>query len=136
MSMSGSVRNLIGMNTDRQPRAWTQPAPRADHRARSQRDAALRRVRSITKAIALASVTAAVAIGIYVSRAVPGHSTVPASPAAGTAGVGTDPGPASGTAATTPAGPAAAAPQPGSLSPPDTAPTPTQQQAPVVSGAT
>ncbi|MGA3147255.1 MAG: hypothetical protein ABSF33_07235 [Acidimicrobiales bacterium] len=118
------------MTTDRQSRAWIHPPPGFDHRARSQRDAALQRVNSITKAIAVASVTAAVAIGIYVSRAVPGHSTIPAGAASGTTGTT---GAASGTGSGVPA---AGTSQPSSLSPPNTPPTPTQQQAPVVSGAT
>jgi hypothetical protein len=133
MSTSESIRTLGGMSVESQSRQWTDPPHGAsDHRARSQRDAALQRVRSITKAIALASVAGVVAIGIYVSRAVPGHSTTPASTGAGSAGTGAG-GSAAGSA---PAGPATGAQQPSNLSPPDNPPAQTQQQAPVVSGAT
>ena len=61
--------------------------------ARLQRDAALQRVGTITRTIAVASIAAAAAIGVYVSRAVPGHTsisstsgTAPSGPAAGAAG--------------------------------------------------
>ena len=66
------------------PYAWycerCRPDPSRDRPAgacrphdRIQRDAALERVGSITRAIAVASMAAAAAIGVYVSRAVPGH---------------------------------------------------------------
>ncbi|MGD0394488.1 MAG: hypothetical protein ABSC41_17820 [Acidimicrobiales bacterium] len=128
------------MSVESQSRQWTDPPHGAsDHRARSQRDAALQRVRSITKAIALASVAGVVAIGIYVSRAVPRHSTTPASTGAGSTGAGTvgaGTGAGGSAAGSAPAGPATGAQQPSNLSPPDNPPAQTQQQAPVVSGAT
>jgi hypothetical protein len=99
---------------------------RADHLARVRRDAALARVGSITKGIGVASVAAVAVIGIYISRAVPGHSTTPAGTGAVSGG--------SATAGTQAGG--AQAVQPGGLAPPDNPPTQTQQQAPVVSGST
>ncbi len=127
---------------------WTEPPFQVDHGARSRRDAALERVGSITKGIALVSVAAVAAIGIYVSRAVPGHSTTPAkvggtvsggSSAGGAIAGGSSAGGAiagGSSAGGAPVGPGAGTAQPSSLSPPNNPPTQTQQQAPVVSGAT
>ncbi len=117
---------------------WTEPPFQVDHGARSRRDAALERVGSITKGIALVSVAAVAAIGIYVSRAVPGHSTTPAK-VGGTVSGGSSAGGAiagGSSAGGAPVGPGAGTAQPSSLSPPNNPPTQTQQQAPVVSGAT
>jgi len=114
------------MTDGRESEVWTSRPVRADHRARSQRDAALERVGSITKAIGVASVAAVAVVGIYISRAVPGHTTTPTnagtvsggSAVTGTQGVGTQGVP------------------PNSLSQPQNPPAQSQQQAPVVSGST
>jgi len=119
------------MTDGRESEVWTSRPVPADHRARSQRDAALERVGSITKAIGVASVAAVAVIGIYVSRAVPGHSTTPT-----TAGTGSVSGGSGGSATTGTQGGGAPAPQSSSLSQPQKPPAQSQQQAPVVSGST
>jgi hypothetical protein len=115
------------MTDGRQSGAWANTPVRADHRARTQRDAGLERLGSITKAIAAASVAAVAVIGIYVSRAVPGHSTTPTNAGAGTV--------SGGSAAATQGGGSQGA-QPNGLSQPNNPPAQSQQQAPVVSGST
>ena len=120
------------MTDGRKSEVWTSTPVRADHRARSQRDAALERVGSITKAIGVASVAAVAAIGIYVSRAVPGHSTTPTNAGTGTGSGGSV---TSGTQGGASQGAAPVAP-PNSLSQPQNPPAQSQQQAPVVSGST
>jgi hypothetical protein len=92
--------------------------------ARLQRDAALERIRSATRAIGIASVALVAAFGIYISRAVPGHTSTPAGSTAASNSVNPSTGSSpSGGQSTT------------NLSPPSQAPTPVQQQAPVVSGS-
>ncbi len=118
--------------------AGADPAGRAGRRARIQRDAALDRVGSISRKIAVGSIAAAVAIGIYVSRALPGHSARPVN--SGTAGSTPDiAGGSSGTPSSSgvPGGSSAAAGgSSGTLTQPTSPPGQTQQQAPVVSGST
>jgi hypothetical protein len=102
------------------------------HAARRQRDAGLERGRTITKGIAAASVAAVAVAGVYLSQALPGHSTSTSTPNSGSAG------------AVTPADPSAA-PSDGSsssgssagsgISTPASAPAPAYQQAPVTSGS-
>jgi len=102
------------------------PKTGANRHARLQRDAALRRVGTISRTIAVASIAAAVAIGVYVSRAVPGHTstsstsgTAPSAPATGATGN-------TGSTGTNSNG----------LAPPNNPPVQTPQPAPVVSGST
>ena len=113
---------------------WDDQSTAATRQARRQRDDALGRIRSITKSIAVASVAGAVAIGLYVSRSLPGHTTTPT-------------GVTAGTTATTSAGSSAGASSAGAsssstgqtsttLAPPNNPPAQTQQPAPVVSGST
>ena|ERR1700722_3595308 len=128
MLASESIRIVGAMTDGRESEVWTSRPVRADHRARSQRDAALERLGSITKAIGVASVAAVAAIGIYVSRAVPGHSTTPTNAGSGTVSGG------SATAGTQGGGTQGA--QSNNLSPPQNPPAQSQQQAPVVSGST
>jgi hypothetical protein len=105
------------------------PKTGANRHARLQRDAALRRVGTISRTIAVASIAAAVAIGVYVSRAVPGHTstsstsgTAPGAPATGATGnTGS-----TGSTGTNSNG----------LAPPNNPPVQTPQPAPVVSGST
>jgi hypothetical protein len=116
-----------------QTQSGTNRAPGAhrDRQARIQRDDALRRSGSITRAIAAASLAALAALGVYVSRAFPGHSastTVPSPGATSTGGASTNGAVAGGGTST--------GGQSGtSISPPTNAPAPSQQQAPVVSGS-
>lgn len=149
---------------DRLPagRGQGRPSSRLD---RAQRDAALRRVRSITKAVAVGSVAAAAGIGVYVSRALPGHSstTRASTTGAGTSGTPVTPATAPSSVAPTTPGTSVSGTGSGSgdtgsgtsssgtsssgssssgngsastLTPPTNVPAPTQQQAPVVSGST
>jgi|ERR1022692_2276496 hypothetical protein len=119
--------------------AGADPAVRADRRARLQRDAALDRVGSITRKIAVGSIAAGAVIGLYVSRALPGHSTRPA--ISGAAGSTTD---IAGNNSGTPSSPsgvsggssAGAGGSSSTLTQPTSPPTQTQQPAPVVSGST
>lgn len=111
--------------------------PAVDRLARSQRDASLLRISSLTRAIGAAVVVAVGVVGIYVSRAFPGHSTT----APGTATASSSPGSAGSSAA---GGGGAAAiggggTVPGSssagLSAPSSAPAASPAPPPVVSGA-
>jgi hypothetical protein len=114
-------------------------AGRSDHRDRLRRDAALSRVGSMTRKIAVGSIAAAAAIGLYVSRALPGHSARPtpsgvAGSTAGTGGGGTVAAvPPSGVSGGSSAGAGGSS---NTLTPPTNPPSQTQQQAPVVSGST
>jgi len=127
MLASELLRNVGVMSAVKSSDAWANRPARADHRARNQRDAALERVGTITKAIGVASVAAVAVIGIYVSRALPGHSATPTSTGAGTV---------SGSAAAGGQAGGSQAVQPNSLSQPNNPPAQSQQQAPVVSGST
>jgi hypothetical protein len=114
------------------------PAGGGNRRARLQRDAALDRVGSITRGVAVGSIAAAVAIGLYLSRALPGHAARPVT--IGTAGStpvvpagNSSTPPSSGVPATASAGAGASST---TLTPPTNPPTQTQRPAPVVSGST
>jgi hypothetical protein len=127
------------MSPSSQISAGADPAGRAGRRARIQRDAGLDRIGSITRKIAVGSVAAAAAIGIYVSRALPGHSAQPAS--SGTAG--STPGVSGGTSGAPSSSSgvsggssAGAGGSSNALTQPTGPPSQTQQQAPVVSGST
>jgi len=116
--------------------AGADPAGRAARRARIQRDAALDRVGSITRKIAVGSIAAAVAIGIYVSRALPGHSARPTTTGSAsdiTGGTSGAPVSSSGVSGGSSAGAGGSS---GTLTQPTSPPSQTQQQAPVVSGST
>ncbi len=134
MSPSGTVLSLVIMpRTDRS--AYRAAATeRPDRRALARRDAAVRRLGSVTKTIGLGLVAAVAAVGIYVSRAVPGHSTSTRE----TTGTTTGPTSAGAPASTPTTGaPSGSSPAPsGSLTPPTSPPVQTQQPAPVVSGST
>lgn len=80
----------------------------------------------MTKTIAVASVAAVAAFGIYISRALPGHSTT----TSGSAGSTASPPVGSTSGGDTSGGQAS-----GNLAPPSSPPVQTQQQAPVVSGS-
>lgn len=155
MSPSGTVLSLVGMpRTDRSAyRAAT--TERTDRHALARRDAAVRRVGSVTRTIGLGLVAAVAAVGIYVSRAVPGHSTStgettgtttgptsagePSSTPTTGATSGSSPTPSAGAPSATPTTGATSGSSPapsGSLTPPTSPPVQTQQQAPVVSGST
>ncbi|HEY4948026.1 MAG TPA: hypothetical protein VII19_09005 [Acidimicrobiales bacterium] len=121
------------MITTRQP---AQRAPRGTARAsdptraaRIQRDAAFERTGSITKTIGVASVAAVAVFGIYLSRALPGHTSTPAASTSGsTSGGSTSGGSTSG-------GQSSGGYSSGNVAPPYSAPVQTQQPAPVVSGS-
>jgi hypothetical protein len=135
MSPSGWLLSLSPVTSTNTSAAWNDRSTNALRRARHQREDGLRRVRSITRSIAIASVTAAVAAGVYVSRALPGHSSTPTNTSTN---VGVAPTP-SGSSEVSPAAGAATSPgnqSSSSLSPPSNAPAQAQQPAPVVSGAT
>lgn len=138
-----------------------QPLPSPEHRARDRRDASLGRVSRITGGVALGSASLVGALGVYVSRALPGHlaTTSVASGAAGATGAPTGDGPSVAPATTTPTGQQVATTTPQSatpatqpqvvtttpatqpqvtappLSPPTTAPVPTRRPAQVRTGA-
>ncbi len=110
------------------PRTTHHPDPA--RLVRLRRDAALERVRSVTKAIAVGSVAAAGAFGLYVSRALPGHASTP--PPATTTPATTPTAPAGATTSTTtPGGQATST----TLSPPSAPPVRARARAPVVSGS-
>lgn len=52
--------------------------------ARGRRDDSLRRVRSVTKGIAVAAVAGVGVLSLYVAKALPGHSATPASQSSAT----------------------------------------------------
>lgn len=119
--------------------AGADPAGRAARRARIRRDASLDRVGSITRKIAVGSIAAAVAIGVYVSRALPGHSARPVT----TGTTGSTPDLAGGTSGTPSSSSgvsggssAGAGTSSSTLTQPASPPSQSQQQAPVVSGST
>ncbi len=145
MSPSGTVRSVVAMpRTDRS--AYRAATTQRAGRALARRDAGVRRVSSITRKIGVGLVAAVAAVGIYVSRAVPGHSsgtrqTTGTTTSGPTASTATPPGgtASSGSPATTPApgAPSGSSTAPtGSLAPPASPPVHTHQQAPVVSGST
>ncbi|HUY65461.1 MAG TPA: hypothetical protein VMV06_01460 [Acidimicrobiales bacterium] len=96
----------------------------SDRQVRLRRDAALERIRSITTTVGIASVAAVAAFGVYLSRALPGHTSVPAgttvSPPVTSPSTGGD---SSGAQSST------------NLAPPSSPPIPSQQPAPVVTGS-
>ena len=99
------------------------------HAARRQRDAGLERGRTVTKGIAAVSVAAVAAAGVYLSQALPGHSssTSTSTNGSGAAGAATPVAPAA-----TPADGSSANP---GISAPASAPAPVYRQAPVTSGS-
>lgn len=101
------------------------------HRARiARRDAYVGRVTSATKAIGLATVAAVGAVALYVSRAVPGHSTTSTSQAStGQASTSPTVGGTAGSAASGAAAPQSGAP---SLTAPSSPPVRTTRPAPVI----
>jgi hypothetical protein len=113
---------------------------RATGHARAQRDAAFRRVSSITKAITLASVAGALGIAIYVSRALPGHSSVPSTGTATSNTPSTTGGSQPGVSPSNGQGGQSNGSQGGqaggSLAPPVSPPAQTRRRAPVISGST
>lgn len=131
---SGWLRSLIPVTTTKPSNAGNDQSTGAIRQARRQREEALRRARSITKSIAVASVAGVAAIGFYVSRALPGHASTPTGATAGTTGV-TSTGSSAGVSPT--GGGNSSAGQSGtSLAPPNNPPAQAQQPAPVVSGST
>jgi hypothetical protein len=130
--MSGLLGSLTSMSP---PRRAGISSRRTDptSAARLHRANALKRGRSITKAIAFGSVAALAAVGVYVSQSLPGHA---ASPGPSTSGTGTSTGAsASATGATSGTPPAPDVSQGSGISAPASAPAPANQQAPVVSGS-
>lgn len=131
---SGWVRSLISVTTTNPYNAWNDQSTAAIRQARRQREDALGRARSISKSIAVASVAGVAAIGLYVSRAFPGHTSTPAGATAGTTGA-TSAGSSAGVPST--GGGNSSAGQSGTtLAPPNNPPAQAQQPAPVVSGST
>ena len=68
MWASGCIRTLLSMAPLRQ----ASPAQRR-HAASLRRDGALNRLSSITGSIAIATIAAVGALGVYVAKALPGH---------------------------------------------------------------
>ena len=60
-------------------RTGNTPVGATDRVARGRRDAALVRVGKVTKSVAVAIVAAVGVLGLYVAKALPGHSAAPAS---------------------------------------------------------
>ncbi len=108
-------------------------------RARLERDAALERVGRLTRGITVGSVVAAGAFGLYVAHALPGHaastSTGGAVSGGAVSGGAVSGGAVSGGAVSGGAVSGGGVPQSGGLSQPAAAPAPSQQPAPVISGA-
>jgi len=96
--------------------------------ARRRRDLSLARVGTITKAIGAGTVVAVGAVGLYVSRALPGHQSSPTA--------ATSAGTTSGASATNAPPSAAGSPNPSpTLAPPATAPVRSPAPARVSTGA-
>ena len=113
MLASGSVPTVIYMSPVRHP----SPAQRR-HAASARRDGALNRLSTITGSIAVASLAAVAAMGIYVAKALPGHhATTTTSVSSGSSANG---GGASSSANT--------------LNPPSSSPTAASTPPPVTSG--
>jgi len=112
------------------------PRPRTDptRAARLKRDAGMERGRTITKGIAFGSVAAVAAAGVYLSQALPGHSTSSGTTSSGAAGAATPAG-TSGTGSSSGASAGSAASSPAYSAPtaPAYTPAPVYNQAPVVS---
>jgi hypothetical protein len=103
-----------------------QATPAQQRRAASlRRDSALNRLSSITGAIAVATIAAVGALGVYVGKALPGHHA-PSSTGASTASV---PSGNSGQGV-------GASSSPNSLNPPSTPPQASSTPPPVTSGST
>lgn len=100
--------------------------------ARQQRDAGLERGRTITKGIAAASVAAVAVAGVYLSQALPGHSssTSTSTSGSGAAGAATPVAPSDGSSSVSSGSSASSG-----ISAPASAPAPAYQQAPVTSGS-
>ncbi len=130
---SGWVRSLIAVTTTNPSNNWNDRSTAAIRQARRQREDALGRARSVTKSIAVASIAGAAALGLYVSRALPGHTTTPGV-TAGTTGA-TSAGASAGVSPTE-GGNSSAGQSGTTLAPPNNPPTQAQQPAPVVSGST
>lgn len=99
-------------------------APRDHARvARIRRDEAIGRISTVTKTVGIGILTATGVLGLYLSKALPGHKTTQgtSSVATNTSSNGTS---TSGTSSGS-----------GQLAPPSTPPVQAQQPAPVVSGA-
>ncbi len=117
---------------DRITTSSPRPAPPRDPRVtleRHRRDDSLDRVSRLTTRVAIGALAMVGALGLYVSRALPGHTTTP-STSAGTASPSTPTNPAS-------AGSSGQASSQGSsaVSPPAAAPVQTQAPAQVSTGA-
>ena len=103
--------------------------------ARLQRDAGVERGRNITKGIAYGSLASVVVAGVYLSQSLPGHAASPSSSRFSTASSGAS-APAASQGPGSSDGSAAASQASGISAPASApAPAPTNQQAPVVSGA-
>jgi hypothetical protein len=98
--------------------------PDPHRQVRLRRDAAIERVGSLTKGIAVASVAAVAVLGVYMSRAVPGHHATPAGAATTPSGGGQSTG-----------GDSSAGQSSGGLAAPNSPPVQSQQPTPVVSGS-
>ncbi len=97
--------------------------------ARQQRDAGLERGRTITKGIAAASVAAVAVAGVYLSQALPGHSSSTSTSTSGS-GAATPVAPSDGSSSVSSGSSASSG-----ISAPASAPAPAYQQAPVTSGS-
>lgn len=103
------------------PLRQASPAQRR-HAASARRDGALNRLSSITTAIAVATITAVGALGVYVDKALPGHHS-----STSTAGSTTAPSGNSGNSGNTGSS--------SSLNPPSTPPQAASTPPPVTSGS-
>ena len=129
---------------DRSPAAPGRHRPHHDPRtapARLRRDDSLHRVSKLTTRVAVGALARLGALGLYVSRALPGHAGTPTSAGSPSAGATTtptttpavtDPTSPSGSSGG-PSGPAATTPA--TVAPPVTAPAPTQAPVRVRTGA-
>ena len=116
ISASGCVRTLTVMARIKQ----ASPAQRR-RAAASRRDAAVEQLGAITAAIAVTTIAAVGALGVYVAKVLPGHHAAPASGAT--------------SASNNPANAGAATGSGSSLNPPSSSPQGASLPAPVTSGS-
>ncbi|HVA08570.1 MAG TPA: hypothetical protein VNG12_17695 [Acidimicrobiales bacterium] len=99
------------------------PVPNAAALARRRRDESLGRVTTMTKTIGVSILAATGILGLYISKALPGHSTTAPSVTSNVASSNSNGNTGSGASTS------------GGLAPPSSPPVQSQQPAPVVSGS-
>ena len=104
-------------------RSQQRPALDRSRLARIRRDDSLDRISKITKTLGIGVLAVTGVLGLYLSKALPGHQAAAANSSTSAPNGGT-------------AGSSSAGASSGSLSPPSAPPVQSQQPAPVVSGAT